>query len=362
MPQEWMIYGANGYTGQLVAQYAVERGHKPLIAGRNEAQIEKLAEKLDLDYYVFDLDDVNTVASAIADMALVYHAAGPFIHTSEPMIKACLATHTHYLDITGEIDVFEKLFNYDDTARKNGVALISGVGFDVVASDCLAKYVSDQLPTADTLETAFASISRVSGGTSKSALNLMAQGGKIRRDGIIQPFRLGSGSRQIRMMNGYHTALPIPWGDVATAYHSTGIPNITSYMVMPMSLIIAAGFGGGIMQSMMRHDPVRTMASSFVGRLLNGPGEKHRQKARSYVWAKASDANGQSVEAWLDTIEAYQFTAVAGILAVEQTLALQPAGALTPSLAFGADFVLEVENTRRLDALDVGDWESLVKA
>jgi len=361
MSSDWMIYGANGYTGKLVAQLAKAQGHNPVIAGRNRKKMEKLALELQLDYMAFDLSDVNVIAEAIADMELVYLAAGPFIHTSDPMIRACLATHTHYLDITGEIPVFENVFQYDEAARKNGIALIPGVGFDVVPSDCLAAYVAEQLPSATRLDIAIATLSRASGGTTKTAIEMAGSGGKIRSNGEIVPYPIGVGKKRLRFMHGYYDAMPIPWGDLSTAYRTTAIPNITTYMALPSSVIRLAGWTGGFSQSIMANKAVQKLAKGIVGVLIDGPNEKHRQSARSYVYARASDDRGGVVEAWLDTIEAYAFTAIASMLAVEQTLERRLAGALSPALAFSKDFVLQIEGTRRLDRLDVGDWRSLVQ-
>lgn len=360
MAKDWMIYGANGYTGKLVAEYAKARGHNPVIAGRNQKKIEKLALELQLDYMVFDLSDVKIIAEAIADMSLIYLAAGPFMHTSEPVIKACLATNTHYLDITGEIDVFEKVFSYDEVARKNRIALIPGVGFDVVPTDCLAKHVADKLPSATNLEIGFATLSRASAGTTKTAIEWAGEGGKVRRDGILQPHPLAIEKKQLRFMHGYYDALAIPWGDIATAYRTTRIPNITTYMAMPKPVIAMAGMGAGAGQTILSNKMVKSVAKGIVGAVVKGPSEKRRQTARSYIYAKASDDRNHHAEAWIDTIEAYQFTVESSLLAVEQTLERQLAGALSPSLAFGKDFVLEIESTRRLDALDVGEWESRV--
>lgn len=360
MSDDWMIYGANGYTGKLVAQMAKERGHNPVIAGRNQRKMEKLALELQLDYMAFDLSDVNVIAEAIADMDLVYLAAGPFVHTSAPFIKACLATHTHYLDITGEIDVFENVFSYDEVARKNGIALIPGVGFDVVPTDCLAKHVADKLPSATHLEIGIAALTRASRGTAKTAIEHASAGGQIRKDGNLLPYPIGLGKKTLRFMHGYHDAMPIPWGDLATAYRTTAIPNITTYMVVPSSVISMAGLGAGITQAAMGNKAIQGIAKGVVNTLVKGPREKHRQSGRSYLYAKASDGRGGVAEAWLDTIEAYQFTVSAGLLAVEHTLDRHPVGALSPALAFGKDFILEIEGTRRLDALDVGDWQSLV--
>lgn len=360
MTNDWMIYGANGYTGKLIAEHAKARGHNPVIAGRNQRKIEQLAIDLQLDYMVFDLSDVNIIAEAIADMSLVLLAAGPYMHTSDPIVKACLATHTHYLDITGEIDVFERIFSYDDVARKNRIALIPGVGFDVVPTDCLAKYVADQLPSATHLDIGIASLSGVSAGTTKTAIEGASTGGKVRRNGMLQAHPIGTDTKQLRFMHGYYDALAIPWGDLATAYHTTRIPNITTYMTLPPSAIKMAGRGSRIMQVMMQNRMIKSIAKGLAGTFVKGPNATQRKTARSYAYAKASNSS-RSVEAWLDTIEAYQFTAEASVLAVEQTLERQPAGALTPALAFGKDFVLDINSTRRLDTLDVGDWESLVE-
>jgi len=360
MSSDWMIYGANGYTGRLVAQLAKERGHNPVIAGRNQKKMEKLALELQLDYMAFDLTDVNIIAEAIADMDLVYLAAGPFSQTSVPMIKACLATHTHYLDITGEIDSFEKVFSYDEIARKNGIALIPGVGFDVVPSDSLAKHVSDRLPNATHLEIGIAALSQASGGTIKSAIEGIPTGGRIRRDGVLQPYPIGIGQKRLRFMHGYYDALPIPWGDLSTAYRTTAIPNITTYKTFPKSFIAMAEIGSSIGQAIFSKKIVQKIAKGWATRLIDGPKANYRQSERSYVYAKASNEHGQMAEAWLDTIEVYQFTAISSILAVEHTLERPLAGALTPTLAFGKDFVLEIEGTRRLDTLDIGDWQSLV--
>jgi short subunit dehydrogenase-like uncharacterized protein len=348
---KWMIYGATGYTGVLVAEEAVKRGHTPILAGRNPDKLMPLAERLGLEWVAFQLDDVNTIAEAIADCDIVYHAAGPFIFTSEPMIKACLATGTHYLDITGEIDVYEKMFSYDEAARKVGIALIGGVGFDVVPTDCLAKYVADQVPGATHLEIGFQALSGVSAGTTKSLIEMLPNGARVRRDGTLKNVAVGAFQRTLHLPRGTYTGVSIPWGDVSTAYRTTGIPNITAFMVMPKTQATLTRLGAPFGQVFLKAGFVRKGISAIVDRVVTGPSESVREKARSVIWAEARDDAGNHVEVWLETPEAYYFTALAGILAVERTAELQPIGATTPALAFGADFVLEVEGTKRMDSL-----------
>ena len=139
MEKKWLLYGAYGYTGELIAEEAIARGHRPVLAGRSQKKLAPLAAKLGLDMRVFDLRNEMEVAEHIAEFDLVFHAAGPFIHTSLPMVRACLRTQTHYVDITGEVPVFEQNFGFDAEAQAASIAIVSGAGFDVVPSDCLAK-------------------------------------------------------------------------------------------------------------------------------------------------------------------------------------------------------------------------------
>ncbi len=347
----WMLYGATGYTGKLVAEEALRRGHRPLLAGRSAQKLAPLAERLGLDYVAFSLEDVEAIARNLADIELVYHAAGPFIYTSEPMLRACLQTGVNYLDIAGEYFIFQNTFSHSEAALQAGIALISGVGFDVVPSDCLLKYVSDQIPNAVQLETGIDALSRVSAGTVRSLLEMLPSGGRVRRNGELVTHPFGKGTRKIRFPHGQFSAMPIPWGDVETGFHTTGIPNITAYMTLPPVLITLSRMTAPIGQFALRSSLLRRMLGGVVDRVVRGPDNHARQTDRSYLWARTTDPGGNFAEAWLETVEVYRFTTEIGVRCVEKVLELQPTGALTPSQAFGADFVLEVDGTKRYDSL-----------
>jgi short subunit dehydrogenase-like uncharacterized protein len=347
-----MLYGASGYTGALIAEQAIKRGQQPILAGRSAEKLAPLAEQLGLPYKVFGLDDVNAIANAIADMDVVLHAAGPFIHTSDPMLRACLATKTHYLDITGEIGVFENMFRYQDTALKNNTALIGGVGFDVVPTDCLALFVAQQVNAAHTLEIAFMGLNSVSVGTTKSAIENAPTGGMIRQNGTLQPYPLGKGTKRIRFSHGVYNAMPIPWGDLSTAYRTTGIPNITTYKAISPLFSTLTRLTAPIGQVVLRSGGLRHLALNIVERMTPGPAESIRENDRSYLYARAADKSGVIIaEAWLETCEPYQFTAYSAVEAVMRVDELGAAGALTPALAFGADFALAIPGTKRLNKL-----------
>lgn len=339
-----MIYGATGFSGRLIAEEAVRRGHRPLLAGRSAEKLAPLADRLGLEYAAFSLDDLTTAARAIKDVDLVFHAAGPFIHTADTMLRACVVTSRNYIDITGEYPVLENTFSYDATARRLKVAFISGAGFDVVPSDCLAGYVAARVPDATHLEIAITSITRLSAGTVQSGLALAASGGLVRRDGHLQAYPLGSGGKKIPFSHGEQFAIPIPWGDLVTAYQSTGIPNITTYMGLRRPLAYTVQVFAPLAQPFLGSRWMQKMVGNLFAHRL-----KTTQGNGASLWARATNAEGESAQAWMSTAEPYQFTARAGVRMVERVLSERPTGALTPAQAFGVDFALEIEGTRRID-------------
>ena len=146
---EFLIYGANGYTGKLALQEALRRGLRPIVAGRNREALAALAAPHRLPVRAFDLADAGTVASALNGVALVLHCAGPFSATCAPMLEGCLAVGAHYLDITGEVDVFAHCHAQDARAKAKGIVVLPGSGFDVVPTDCVAAMLKRELPGRD---------------------------------------------------------------------------------------------------------------------------------------------------------------------------------------------------------------------
>ena len=168
-------------------------------------------------------------------MKAVLHCAGPFSRTAAPMADACLRAHVHYLDITGEIEVFEGMAARHEAAQRAGVTLLPGAGFDVVPSDCLAAHLHRRLPSATHLALGFQGSARLSRGTATTMVENLHRGGAVRRDGRIARVPAAWKTRVIDFGAGPVAAITIPWGDVATAYHTTGIPNVEVYMAAPAS-------------------------------------------------------------------------------------------------------------------------------
>jgi short subunit dehydrogenase-like uncharacterized protein len=337
---QWMIYGANGYTGKLIASEAMRRGLAPILAGRNRDQIETLATGLGLPSRVVGLDDPDALCTALADVDAVLHAAGPFVRTSRPMVEACLSTSTHYLDITGEIAVFEALHRIGDKARAAGVVLLPGVGFDVVPTDCLAAKLAAALPDATRLELAFTSDrGSWSRGTLKTMIEGMPYSGAVRRDGRIEGVPLAYDARKIPFSCGERWAVTIPWGDVSTAFHTTGIPNIRVYAGMPPGAIKRMRLVRPVLP-VMGLTPLKRAAQWWVGKTVTGPDEETRASARTFVWGEVRDDAGATICGTVETPEAYYLTAVAAVECASRVLAGRvEAGTWTPGRAFGPELL-----------------------
>lgn len=341
MSDGWMIYGANGYTGELAAREAVRQGMSPVLAGRNPETVNALARELGLTGRAFPLDDRRQVAAVLSELQIkaVLHCAGPFVLTSAPMVEACLEAGVHYLDITGEIAVFEAVFARAEAARRAGVALLPGVGFDVVPSDCLAARLGSALPGAVELTLAFASDrGTFSRGTLKTMIEGLPNAGAVRRNGRIVPVPVAFDAREIEFSCGRRMAMTIPWGDVSTAYHSTGIPNIRVYTGTPPKAVRRARRLAPLLP-LAGWRPVKRFLQGWVDRRVTGPSEEMRATARVYLWGEARRGE-EAVTATLETPEAYAFTAVSAVASVARVLegGVQP-GAWTPSRAFGERFV-----------------------
>ncbi|GAB3540586.1 saccharopine dehydrogenase NADP-binding domain-containing protein [Noviherbaspirillum agri] len=335
----WMIYGANGYTGELIAREAKRRGMQPVLAGRNRERIEKLAHELQLPFRVFGLESTAQAAQQLSGMHLVLHCAGPFSATSAPMIEACLAAKAHYLDITGEISVFEHAHSLHARAAQDGVVLCPGVGFDVIPTDCVASALKAALPDATQLALGFDSRSGFSPGTAKTSVEGLAQGGKVRRGGKIISVPLAYQTRRIDFGDGEKLAMTIPWGDVATAYYSTGIPDIDVYIPASPGMVKNAR-RANYLRWLVQFDAVQNLLKRRIEKSVKGPDEEARNRLPTYVWGEAVNAKGQKKTARIRTANGYSLTVAGSLTVVAHLLANRPAGGMyTPSRLVGADLI-----------------------
>lgn len=345
----FLVYGATGYTGRLIAEQCAARNLPAVLAGRGDG-VRVLAEQLGLPFVISPIDEVDRHFDA-HDVTCVLHCAGPFSRTSKAMVDACLRSQRHYLDITGEIAVFEACAARSEEAKSKGrgVMLLPGVGFDVVPSDCMAAHVKRRMPDATQLRLCIASFGgALSHGTATTMVEHMQSGGAVRENGKIVDEPSGMRKRTFDLGDGKTGhGISMPWGDVSTAFHSTGIPNIVVYFSLPPAqrrAVALMGMGGAL----LKLPGARSLVQRFIP--AGGPDAAARAKARTVVVAEAEDASGRVVSSRLRGPEGYDTTVHTAILCAMRVLdGKAKPGFMTPSLAFGADLILEVPGTERVD-------------
>jgi short subunit dehydrogenase-like uncharacterized protein len=350
MPAPILVYGAYGYTGGLVLRRARELGVTVEAAGRDAARVADVARSFGIAHRAASLDDPAALDRLLDGVTVVLHCAGPFARTSRPMVDACLRNGVHYLDVTGELEVFEAVAARDAEARAAGVVLLPGVGFDVVPSDCLAAHLARRLPTATRLALAFRTTGGLSRGTATTMAENAGQGGAVRRAGRIVRVPAAWRSRSIDFGDGRaRLAVTIPWGDVSTAYHSTGIGDVEVYTAMSPAqrrALVASRYVGWLLRS----GPVQRRMLARIRAGAPGPDDARRARGSALLWGEAADAEGRRVETRLRCPEGYTLTAMTALECARRVLAGEARpGFLTPSRAFGPDFVTTFDGVTRTD-------------
>lgn len=345
MKNNFIIYGAYGYTGKLITELAVSKGYKPLLAGRSEEPLKALAEETGLSYQVADTKNLHKLD--LKDKTVLLNCAGPFSETAEETINFCIQNGIHYTDITGEIEVFEMAKTYAEAAKEKGVMIMPGTGFDVVPSDCLAKYLSEQLPDATHLELALSGGGGVSHGTQLTVIQGLGKDGAIRKDNKIIPVPHAYEVKTFDFDKPDRTAVTFPWGDISTAHFSTGIPNIKVFMATsPKTLKWMKRYSW--FKPLLKYDFVLNFLSKRVKK--GGPSQEVRDQSIGYFVGTVNNASGKTVSARLQTINGYSLTAESALLIVEKILVDNfKSGFQTPASAYGADLVLEIRGSRRSD-------------
>jgi short subunit dehydrogenase-like uncharacterized protein len=349
MSDPLLIYGATGFSGRLITHAAVEAGLAPILCGRKKLVLQSLAEPAGLEWRVAELADSTGLDAALRGVGVVLHAAGPFSATARPMVEACLRAEAHYLDITGEIPVIEALVKDDARARRAGIMIMPAVGFDVVPSDCLGAYVASRLPNASSLALGLTGLLSATPGSARTLVEHLGGGVKVRREGVIRSIVPGSRTRWFDYGAGRRCSMNISWGDVASAFYTTGIPNVdVFYEATPAlrGMLLASRYTGWMLQTA----PWQASLKSYTTLLPEGPTEAQRLASQMVIVAEASDGRGRSFRARLRTPEAYTFTAAtAAAVARRVLLGDFEAGFQTPARIYGADFVLSFARVSRED-------------
>lgn len=342
-----VVYGSYGFTGKLIIEECLKSKLKVLLAGRDSSKLESQSFDTGYTFEAVDIDDTEALQRVVGKAQVLIHCAGPFKHTALKMARACLATGTHYTDITGEFEVFEMLSQLDNDAKNAGVVIMPGTGFDVVPSDCLALHLKNRLPSATHLQLAFAMTNGgVSRGTARTMIEGLGHGSMVRHDGKLKPIPLG---KQMNVNFGpfTRTSMCIPWGDISTAWRSTRIPDIEVYSAIPANLIRIAHYTKYI-NGLLKLQWIKNLLRKRVDARGSGPQSERMQEGKVYLRGMARDNNTQ-VEAIMTTPNGYLLTAQTATLISSRLLAVNKGGYFTPAEYFGANFILEIFGTSRKD-------------
>lgn len=345
-----IVYGSYGYTGELIIQECKRQQLSVLLSGRDEAKLKTQSENHQYPFEVVEIADHNKLVSQLKRAQVLIHCGGPFQHTALAMVKACAEAQTHYTDITGEYQVFETFASLDSLAKNANIIVMPGVGFDVVPSDCLALHLKNLLPDATHLQLAFTmGKGGLSRGTSKTMIEGMGTGSCIRENGELKQIPLGHKVQEINFGTFKRMTLCIPWGDIATAWRSTEIPNIEVYSGVSAAAIKSAKWSN-YLAWLLRRPWFKKYLLKKVDQRPAGPSEERRNEGRSYLWGKVWNEKGYYKTARLETLNGYSLTAKTAVLIAQKIIKGNTrAGYFTPAQYFGPDLILEVENTVRTD-------------
>ncbi len=335
-----MLYGANGYSAKLILEELLKHGIKPILAGRNSSVID-LAEEKDLESRIFDLRDFNIIRDNLDDIHTLLNCAGPFIYTAPTLIKIALETETNYLDITGEIEVFEYAWSRSEDAKRKNLVILPGVGFDIVPTDCLAKRLAEQMTDAVELKLGFKNENvGISRGTLLTTLERSFESGLIREDGKLINSDFGEKTVQFKRSGLTFNGVSIPWGDVFSAYYSTGIPNISAFVHLDKFLFDQKNLLFSL-RNILSNRIVKNLASTAIKNFSSGPGEEERERGRVFIWGRVKNELHEMHEECYEVMESYTLT---GKSAAESAVRILNEdiihrGTVTPSLAFGSEFL-----------------------
>lgn len=338
----WMLYGAYGSTGRLILDEALRRGHRPVLAGRDRAQLSALGQATGLSTLPLPLDDGAALRAALSRVSGVLLAAGPYQLTGQPMRAACLDAGCSYLDVNGEIEDFSAALACDAQARTAGIAIIAGVGYGVVFAECLAAQLALRLPDATWLRLSLATQTGArSRGAQLSTAAAIAGGGREIYQGSLRKRALafstwrapGADAPRMRFAAA-------PLAELLAVQRSTGIPNIVAGIPLSRAAAALMRIAGPLLGKLLTRQAARASNTAVAG-----PSAAAIVVLRSRVWAEAGNATGERVAAMLETGEGYHAAAAAAVRALELQLQEPRVGALTPVQAFGASFALLVPGT-----------------
>ncbi len=344
-----IIYGAYGYTGELIVEECLAKGLDIIIAGRNAKKIETQGKQWNLPFRAVSLEDEAALHDLLLQAPIVINAAGPFVNTALTMIEACLKSKTHYLDINGDVKVFESIKAYGEKAKVAEIMLMPGVGFDVVPTDCMALALKKAMPEAEFLKIAFVTVGGdVSHGTATTVNGRLGEGALKRKNGELVKTTFGGDGFWIDFGDKKRFVINIPWGDLSTAYVSTAIPNIETYIGATPKVFYFLKFQF-LYNGILRKKWMRDRIQKKIDQRSPGPDAESRSKASTLVWAEVKNKSGKALSMKLRTPDGYTLTALASVLISRKILSgTFECGFKTPAMVYSENLIYELPGVVKL--------------
>jgi len=352
--QKWMLYGAYGFTGKLILEQCLKLGLRPTLAGQSIARLRKLAQSYELEWRLLSLDGKDQLARSLKDYALVLNAAGPFIDTAKPLIEACLASGTNYVDISGELGSIQYTYAQSDRAAKQQLALIPGAGVTPLLADCLVQKVlvaqREFDPQEISLHVAVDSLRKRSLGTIKSTMKMLTRPGMIYRNGVPRQEAIGARLKTLKFAGNKRAMVSLPRAELESLHRNYQFQNIVAFSVQPRLASSALRSLRSDTQKILKDAGEQLFHSKVAKRVFAPPTPELRSSQHSYAWCSLKFGEKIISEAMVETIDGYEFTAIATAQTVAVLLKTKAAGASaggTQSAAalLGPDFLSRLPET-----------------
>ena len=356
----WLLYGACGFTGRLIIEECLRLGMRPTLAGRSIAPLRALAAEYDLPWRMLELENTTLLHQGLENFALVCNVAGPYTQTAKPLIDACLQTHTHYLDFSGELPSIRYAYEQHELALEKDVVLLPACGVESVPTDCLVSYLVEQfqregLPDIRSVEVGVDTLRKKSPGSLLSIIEMSNSPGEVRRDGEIKREALGARAKKVRFTHGSKSLVSLPLADLEVLYRHFEIPDITTYAAQPALQSKVLQWASPFGQALMSNQGMKKNLQNYVKTRVRKPSARRLKNSRTYIWVRVKDSLGNEKQAWLETLDGYALIACIAPRSVCDILATRQQGVYTPAQLLGTEFVLDIPETVRFSSLKTED-------
>lgn len=345
MADRIVVFGATGYTGELIASRLVTLGARPVLAGRSESRLSALADRLGgLEWARADAMRQNTVFDLVGPGDVLISTVGPFVKWGLPAARAAVAAGCTYLDTTGEPAFMKRLFEeLDEPAQRSGARLVPSLAYEFAAGSLAGALALEEAGgEAVRVDVGYYALgagpTSLSAGTRESLVGVTLADHFAFRDGRVRTVRPAERVRSFRAHGKDREAISIGGAEhygLPAAYPSLREVNVYLGGLGPLSRALQAGsLVGTVVQRVPLARPTMRFWGERAASLVGGPEAGTTPGMASWIVAEALDAAGNVLTTVdLAGADAYDFTA--SLVAWAAQRAVDGTGVLGPVSAYG---------------------------